>query len=222
MVMIGCLVYSGAIYTVGTKMAVDNYYDSGSDIPVRTYFFQPNNNHEFRVGIPATATEFGPNKMRELLISKYVTEYFYVTPNTLDIERRQNNRSFLRTVSGRIAYQKWEEQILPELTQLASQNVVRTVSVISITPPPPNINLWDVVYELKTWPVSNDFSVVPNISRGIIRINFSYEPGMYTKLSKMDMSQYLESGNDPANVFKFTVYDTVLGQYEAEIDEWEN
>lgn len=220
LVTIGCLAFSGAIYTLGTKMDVNNLYDTGSDIPVQAYFFQPNNLPERRVGVPAMATDFDPDKMRDLLVKKYVTEYFSVTPNISDIKRRQSRDSFLREVSKPIAYRKWEEQILPELTELASQNVVRTVSVVSITPPPPNIEYWDVVYELKTWPVSNDFSVVPNLSRGIIRIKFSYEPGVYP--IKGGMTRWLEEGHDPATVFRFDVFDTVLGQYESEMDEWEN
>ncbi len=192
--MSGAIVLSGFIY------------DTGQRATTETYFFQPDDNVARRPGVPASPSDLGDVSVRDLLIAKYITEYFYVTPDLSDFERRRAGRTALVRLSTASSYQTWLETSAPEIEKLAGQGVLRTVKMISASQRP-NEKYWEIVYELKTWTVPNDFSVAPTISRGILYLDILYEPGMRTQINNKSINHYLESGGDPAAVFRFKVLD---------------
>lgn len=192
--MCGTLFLAGAIYDAGQKTTID------------TYFFQPDPNYTRRPGVPASPDDLGGDKMRDHLISKYITEYFYVTPITSDIEHRMSGNTSLRRMSTATAFETWLTNAAPEIQTLADSRALRTVSLISAEQKPGE-KYWTVTYELKTWTTPNNFSVAPDISRGILYLDIAYEPGMRKSVGKTSLEEYLESGNDPAAVFRFGVYD---------------
>ncbi len=188
------LFFAGAIYDAGKKTTID------------TYFFQPDANYARRPGVPASPADLGADKMRERLIAKYITEYFYVTPDTSDIEHRMSGDTSLRRMSTATAFETWLTTAAPEIQSLAGARALRTVSLISAEQKPGE-KYWTVTYELKTWHTPNDFSVAPDVSRGILYLDIAYEPGMRQSVGKASLEEYLESGKDPAVAFRFGVYD---------------
>ena len=67
-------------------------------------------------------------------------------------------------------------------------------------------------YELKTWQTPNNFAIKPVVNRGILYLGINYAPGMRDKMGKKSVEDYLESGGDPAAVFKFIVIDVASHQ----------
>ena len=48
---------------------------------------------------------------------------------------------------------------------------------------------------------------MPDIERGTMYLGINYAPGMRDIMNKTSVEDYLESGGDPAAVFKFIVID---------------
>ena len=192
--MCGALVLTGVIYDTGAKTTIN------------TYFFQPDDNAIRRPGVPVSDLTLGADKMRERLIAKYITEYFYVTPDMSDVTRRREGRTSLRRMSLRDVFNTWLQKVAPEIEDLAKNRALRTVSLISVTPDTNN-KYWIVNYELRTWRAPNNFASAPDITRGTIYLGINYAPGMRDTVGKQSVEDYLESGGDPAAVFKFVVID---------------
>lgn len=192
--MCGALVLVGVIYDTGAKTSID------------TYFFQPDDNAVRRVGAPVTDTVLGPDVMRERLIAKYITEYFYVTPDMSDVTRRREGRTSLRRTSSRDVFDMWLKNVAPEIEELAQSRALRTVTLKSVLPDT-NKKYWIAEYELKTWRTPNSFDTTPETTTGTIYLGINYAPGMRDVIGKQSVEDYLESGGDPAAVFKFVVID---------------
>lgn len=192
--MCGALVLTGVIYDTGAKTTIN------------TYFFQPDDNAIRRPGVPVSDLTLGADKMRERLIAKYITEYFYVTPDMSDVTRRREGRTSLRRMSLRDVFNTWLQKVAPEIEDLAKNRALRTVSLISVAPDINN-KYWIVNYELRTWRAPNNFASAPDVTRGTIYLGINYAPGMRDKVGKQSVEDYLESGGDPAAVFKFVVID---------------
>ena len=192
--MCGALVLTGVIYDTGAKTTIN------------TYFFQPDDNAIRRPGVPVSDLTLGADKMRERLIAKYITEYFYVTPDMSDVTRRREGRTSLRRMSLRDVFNTWLQKVAPEIEDLAKKRALRTVSLISVAPDTNN-KYWIVNYELRTWRAPNNFASAPDVTRGTIYLGINYAPGMRDKVGKQSVEDYLESGGDPAAVFKFVVID---------------
>ena len=198
--MCGILILSGFIYDAGKKF--NNNINSATEV----YFFQPNDRAIERHATPVTDIVLGADQMRNLLIAKYITEYFYATPDTSDVTRRKEGRSSLYRMSTRSVFSAWLTGVAPEIERLAQSHALRTVSLVSVRPDADN-NYWIVEYELKTWRTPNNFAIVPDIERGTMYLGINYAPGMRDIMNKTSVEDYLESGGDPAAVFKFIVID---------------
>ncbi|MBS7386873.1 MAG: hypothetical protein KIG73_04130, partial [Alphaproteobacteria bacterium] len=181
-------------------------YDTGAKTTINTYFFQPDDNAIRRPGVPVSDLTLGADKMRERLIAKYITEYFYVTPDMSDVTRRREGRTSLRRMSLRDVFNTWLQKVAPEIEDLAKNRALRTVSLISVAPDINN-KYWIVNYELRTWRAPNNFASAPDVTRGTIYLGINYAPGMRDTVGKQSVEDYLESGGDPAAVFKFVVID---------------
>jgi hypothetical protein len=136
----------------------------------------------------------------------------FVSPDIAQLEARSANRSTLRLMSLISVYNKWIETVLPELRELAAARALRIVKVtdakfISKTK---HGEYWQVSYDLITWDAPNNFSVVPRVESATLFMDISYEPGMRETVLGRSLSQYMESGGDPAVAFKFGVRDIVI------------
>lgn len=191
-------------------LATGVIYDTSAKIVIEPYFFQPNDNYTGRIGKPQTPGELGDEAMRSMLISKYITEFFYVTPDPDETKRRIAGDTSLARMSTPETFQTWLDTVAPDIENLSNSGVLRTASVIDaeFQSKTENGEYWRIVYELKTWERPNDFSVSPITQRGVLYMDIFYRPGM--RSGSFDISGYLESGGDPAAVFRFGVFDIVL------------
>lgn len=198
--MFGALVLSGVIYDTGAKTVV------------QPQFFQPDNSDARRPGDVKTAEDFDTEDLRIQLISKYLTEYFFVTPDKSQIASRMANRSTLRLMSLIAVFNKWKETIAPQIQEMTDAHKLRIVKVVDaqFMSKTQYGEYWQVTYELTTWDAPNNFSVVPTVERGTLFMDITYKPGMRKQVLGKSLSQYMESGGDPAVAFQFGVRDVVM------------
>ena len=192
------------VLTFGLIWAAAAIYDTGNKLTVDTFFFQPANLSERRPGVPKSISDIGDDEIRRMLIDKFVSEYFYVIPNSLDIENRVAGKGGLKGIVSPQVFKAWQAGEAVNIQELAAEKAMRTARVINIIPRPGVSDYWTIDYELHTWMRPNDFSVAPVVERGRLYMSLRYKNGLKTS---DQIGRYLETGGDPAALFKFIVTD---------------
>lgn len=195
----------GAIYIAGAM------FDVGISQQITPYFFQPNNLSQRRPGIPQTPRDMGDAKFLDLLVRKYITEYFYVAPDAENIARRTSPTGVIASLSSATVFDEWLNGEAQNIQKLAEDKSMRTAHVIDSIYKPRNSQYWVVNYELKTWSTPNNFSIAPTITRGTMYMDIIYSPDFRPNKDIHEIHQYLEDGGDPAAVFYFRVNSIIQG-----------
>lgn len=196
LIMFAALFLSGAIYDTGEKTTIE------------PHFFQPNEYFMQRPGAPVTPFDLGADRMRNMLIERFVTEYFYVIPDINDLITRSTTSSLLYRLSTDTVFNNWKTNVLPTLQQMAEDKKLRTVHIKNITKAPEQTDYWIVEYDLITWEKSNDLSIIPNVTTGQLYLRILYEEGLREyedARHKKTILSVLESGADPAVAFKIII-----------------
>ncbi len=190
-----------AIYVAGA------IFDAGRGQQITPYFFQPNNLSERRPGTPKTAAEIGESEFLELLVRRYVAEYFYAAPDPENIARRTGGQSTLALMSTADVFNEWRQGEAVTIKNLAADKAMRIAHVIDKIYKPNNSQYWVVNYALVTWVAPNNFDVPPVVSRGTLYMKIEYAPTLRqgAGVDIDTLHDYLERGGDPAAVFQFTV-----------------
>ena len=199
--MFGLLFFSGAIYDAEKKYTVE------------TFFFEPNTQSGLRITPPVVADNIPDKVLRELIIKRFVNEYFYVVP---DIDNANMRQSFKNTDNTETAlwglsynspkvHKDWVENIAPQIIELAGKNAMRMVEVTNIAESESGHLV--IEYLLKTWPNSNDVMALPEITRGVLYLSIKKQP-IRVKQSQEALDR-LQRGVDPVSAFTFEVEDVV-------------
>lgn len=199
------------VLTGGAIYFAAGIFDAGSKQTVHPFFFQPNNLSEQRPGLPETPEYMGKSKFMDLLVRKYITEYFYAAPDMENIAKRMSSNGALYLMSSSEVFNEWlnnENQVIQDLAKNKSMRIARVIDKIF---QPRGSKYWVVNYELVTWEKPNDFSIAPTVSRGTMYMDIEYEMGMRPNVSIQAIHDYLERGEDPAPVFHFQVKQIIQG-----------
>lgn len=189
-------------------------YDSAKKTSVDPYFFQTNLQSSMRTGAPETPAQIGETAMREMLIQKYVNEYFYAIPDIENIANRMGKSSPLARMSAPSVFNTWLDTTAEEIQNMAEKKQMRTVYIDGEIFKPSDSDFWIVPYILYTWESANDMNTAPVITHGILRMNIAYESGIREIMDNdtFDVGKYLkrgynrfESGIEPAVIFRFRV-----------------
>ena len=199
----GLLIFVGALASIVVAAAI---FNSGRQIGVTTYFFQPNNLSIMRVGVPRPVSELGVKEMRQRLVEKYISEYFYAIPDTSNITSRRAPKSILARMSSSAVFNDW---LRPDgegtyIQELAQSGAMRTVRVVNDIYQPADSDWWVVEYELTTWPRSNDMATEPIVTRGFLDLGI-YDKDLLEFRPDYNIEKLLDSGIDPAWLFRFVV-----------------
>ncbi|MCM1294135.1 MAG: hypothetical protein NC311_01055 [Muribaculaceae bacterium] len=185
-IMFIIMFFAGAIFDMAGKQSVE------------TYFFQGNSFSDQRPGAPKTPKDLGDVKMFDMLVTKYVNDYFYVLPDMSNIEQRQSPRSALDIMSAPDVFAQWKDNIAPQITEMANAGMLRTVSVTGIQR---YGDYHAVEYQLKTWHTPNDMDELPQIETGIIYLLVSDTPRVNDYIME-NMHTVIERGRDLVIVFQ--------------------
>ena len=182
-------------------------YDASTKIQTEPYFFRNSYISSYQTDTPISLDNIGEQKLLNWLLQKYVVEFFYVIPDSNNIELRYTNQyhALVGIMSEPSVYKYWLDNIRPELEDMASRGVLREVKVSDQISKSQNSDYWQVDYELKTWYKPNDMSENPEIKRGTMYLDVTgYTGQLYTE--EMDtVRKILKGGHDPASVFSFKV-----------------
>lgn len=191
------------IYVVGA------IYDTGNKLTVEPYFFRTGMNALIQTDMPRSLTEIGERRIRDWLIQKYVTEYFYIVPDAENVARRtRGNDAIIRHMSSADVARNWERGEFQNIRNMASDGVMRKVHVFNEIFKPTNSGYWHVDYELKTWYKPNDMNTTPEITRGTMYIKIQESNAVGQLYENIDLvKKALMKGVDPALVFVFHVTD---------------
>ena len=197
------------VLTLGMLFLTSAIYDSVKNTSVDTYFFQTNLQSSMRTGAPETPAQIGETTMREMLIKKYVNEYFYAIPDVENIANRMTTKSTLSRMSDRAVFNTWLNTTADEIQTLADDKKMRMVDIDGEIFKPSGSDYWVVPYVLYTWNTPNDMTETPTITRGTLLLDVFYVPGTQATI---DIGNYLkhgynrfESGYEPANIFRFGI-----------------
>lgn len=191
--MFAALYISGAIYQAGDHGTID------------TYFFQTNGKSTMRAALPIRPTDLGADQMRELLIRKFVYEYFYAVPDAENIARRTRPTSTLWYMSSDDVFSAWTDTVAVDIQTLADARAMRTVRVIGEIVKPADGDFWVVNYELTTWYAPNDMDALPDVGRGTMYISLFPQSEPDKIRQTVNLESELTTGRDPATMFKFMV-----------------
>lgn len=183
---------------------------------VKSYIFQMENNANQRVGMLQNLGDISTNDLRNKLIKKYVSEYFKVIPDDKNIE----NRPTLKIMSGTNAFNYWKKNEAKTIEEMSNKKMFRIVRVrddgIALYNKVENNDTnekesesayYKVRYYTSTWTESNMLEKEPLYDQGTLYLEIKFEPGLRKTIDgrKYDTRKYLESGGNPAGLFKFRV-----------------
>lgn len=200
--MLGLLFFTGAIYDAENK----------SDI--QTFFFEPGTKSANRISVPVSADEMPDNFLRDMIIARFVHEYFYVIPSRENAEKRLNfvdyngKHTALRGLLSQreSVYKDWAENIGPEIVKLANDKAMRTVRVVDISETESGHLV--VKYQLKTWTKPNDVFAQPVITDGVMFLSVTRGP-IHVEQTQEVLNR-LKTGDDPISAFNFRILDVRL------------
>ena len=207
------VMFFGGLFLIAMTIAMlfltSAIYDSVDKSSVNTYFFQRNLESKDRPGTPETMDEIGETAMREMLIKKYVTEYFYAIPDPENIANRMRSGSTLSRMSTPEVFDEWVETEADKIRTLSEHRNMRIVDIDGEIFKPADSDYWVVPYVLYTWESPDDIDSGPTITHGTMLLEVFYTPGTRPTI---DVGNYLkhgynrfESGYDPASIFRFGV-----------------
>lgn len=199
--MFGLVFFSGAIYDAEKKYTVE------------TFFFEPNNQSERRISAPVAANNIPEKFLRELIIKRFVNEYFYVIPDSDNAMMRQTfkNTNNTETALWGLSYsnpniqKQWLENVSPQIVELAGKKALRIVDVTNIAESESGHLV--VEYVLKTWLQPNNVFALPEITTGVLYLNVKKQP-IRVKQSQEALDR-LQRGVDPVSAFTFDILDVV-------------
>lgn len=193
------------LLSFGALYVTTAIFDAGRMHTIDTYFFQPDNNSARRPGLPEKPSDLGESVMLDMLMRKYVQEYFYVIPDEENIARRTRPGSPLSYMSAPDVFEAWTENEAANIQKLATDRALRTVDVIGDIAKRVDSDFWEVRYELKTWYAPNNINATPDVTRGIMYVNLvpGAEPAVIR--NTVNVKDALESGRAPETLFKFQV-----------------
>lgn len=185
-------------------------YNACTELTVVPYFFQPDNLSSRRVGTPATIDDYGADKIFNMLVEKFVTEYFYSVPDTENISRRIAGSTAIRQLATASVFNIWKNTAAEEIKELVEDKAMRLVHIAGISLPQDS-EYWVIKYKLATWMRPNDMFSGPVFTDGTMYMKINYQPGVRQRNPEtgqtVDIAKYLEKGRDPAGIFKFMVID---------------
>ena len=122
MFIIGLLLLGVTFVTLYLTGALYNATDQRQ---INAYVFQPNNISSDRIGRPVPVENLSEKFVRERLIKKFITEYFYVTPDVEDIAARQRSNSVLAALSTPDVFKTWRNTVGADIENMAGKSSQR-------------------------------------------------------------------------------------------------
>ena len=181
-------------------------FDSAGDAKIEPFVFQPSNYSDYRMAAPVPLEQMPLELVQELLVKKFISEYFGVIPDSDEMEHRASGGTLKKMATSEV-FDDWEKTIFPELKKLAGQKTMRIARVVPPIIRPPESDYLEVNYILETFANPNIIGSAPSVQKGTVYMIMRFQKELWEDRpdGPGDMAEYLEHGGDPAAVFKFLV-----------------
>lgn len=181
-------------------------FDASEKRSIKSFVFQPNDLSVNRVGRPVPIDELSDTYVREKLIKKFVTEYFYISPDPESLAIRTRPDSIMAALSSPEVFKNWRKGEAQKIEEVSDNKVLRHVSFNEIVQKEGS-DYWEVHYELKTWEKPNIMDLKPKLTEGVMYLKIEFEKKLRNMRAgkDFDIGEYLKNGGDPAAIFNFMV-----------------
>ncbi len=179
-------------------------YDTAQKQYTETYFFQPDKLSSQRIGVPVSPADLGKEKVVDLLLGRFVMEYFYVVPDQTDIENRTGQMGQMRMMTTNDVYNQWVEGEAQTIESMAQDGKMRMVTVNNIIRHPDSDYI-EIEYSLKTWDKPNKFALPPIVTNHTMVVRPTYDEGIRMSIMESGIHNHFENGGDAAALFRFGV-----------------
>lgn len=200
--MLGLLFFVGAIYDAEKKQKIE------------TFFFEPIEASRDRIKTPISADDMPDNYLRNMLITRFLNEYFYVIPDTNNAKARADWHNVDGTPTAlvglagrRSVITKWTETEAKKIIELAEDGALRFVHVDTENITESESGHLVVPYTLTTWTKPNDVLAAPEVWSGNIYLEVTRDPIRVQSTQKT--LDRLERGVDPVAAFSFRILDVI-------------
>ena len=197
--MLGLLFFAGAIYDAENKYRID------------AFFFAKNLRSDQRLDTPVSAENIPNSFLRDILIARFLNEYFYVIPDADNARMRMNLKNtdekhtptLLQIMCEKRVRDDWLAYVAPQILELSKEKSLRHVQMGEISESESGYLV--VQYKLLTWSKPNDVMALPTEEIG----------QLYMRVTKRDISTWndndtlnrLQKGYDPTVALRFNIYD---------------
>jgi hypothetical protein len=106
-------------------------FDVAGGARVNGFIFQTNAHSAGRIGTPMPLDELTDSFVRDRLIKRFITEYFYVIPDLSNVQARIDN-GILARLSSPDVFAEWRQKTAPELAQLAAKKRLRLGQTVKV------------------------------------------------------------------------------------------
>lgn len=180
-------------------------YSASSKRKIEPFIFQPSFLSVNRIETPININSIPEDVLLNKLIYNFIIEYFYVIPSKENIEERILKSSVISSMTSKQVFNNWVNTEAKLIEEMIKNNKYRTVSITDKIEK--RGEFFEVYFELKTWEESNNLLYKPKIEKGHFLIKVVFEKGLRELRGgkKFDVNEYLDSGGNPASVFKFQV-----------------
>lgn len=202
----GLLLLGVIIIALGLTGAV---YDTGDKSRIQAVMFQPDNLSANRLPDPVALEGVTDAVLRDKLVKKFLHEFFYAIPDVDDVTRRTRRGAVLSFMSTGQVFEKWKSGEAAAIKELAGKKILRRVAIGDEIIK--KGDYYEVRYELHEWDNPNIIGTIPTIKKGTAFLKLNFEHGIRSLWAgqPFDAQKYLETGMDPAAVFKFEVSEII-------------
>ena len=180
-------------------------YSGVSKRKIGSFIFQPSFLSKDRIETPIDIKLVSEEDLLNKLINNFVIEYFYVIPFEQNIKERILRSSVMASLTSKQIFDYWLNTEAKTIEEMVKNNQYRIVSITDKIER--RGEFFEVYFKLKTWEESDNLLYRPKIEKGHFLIKVSFEKGLRELRggNKFDVNKYLDSGGNPASVFKFQV-----------------
>ena len=180
-------------------------YSASSKRKIAPFIFQPSFLSIDRIETPVDINSVPEDVLLDKLIRNFVIEYFYVIPFSKNIQERILKSSVISSMTSKNIFNSWLDTEAKKIEEMVKNNNYRTVIIKDKIEK--RGEFFEVYFELKTWEESNNLLYKPKIEQGHFLMKIAFEKGFREMRGnkKFNVNEYLDSGGNPASVFKFQV-----------------
>ena len=188
-------------------------YNYASSQKIQSVLIQPSVLWQNRIESPIPLAKISDTYIRNQLISRFVSEYLSINPDTEELNSRDNkNTGTMRYTASSNVIAGWTKYVKPELIRLANNKIMQQVVIDT-----KNIELrgdyFVVPFYMKTWNSPNNLDANPMISSKremYLKLYFNKKVRTQVGNKSFNAGAAMDKGLPPFAIFEFVVVEVMI------------